>query len=263
MMPEQIKQDNLAFIRVTPRNKNPIDKCWNTKNNFKHDSPKVQEHIQNNGNYGILCGVGDLVVLDADDLNFVCVINDLEERDVLPKTFTVQTSKGFHYYYKSKFPERKIILEQDENHVGEILSNGCFVIGPNSTHPSGIKYSVIRDLPIAKLKDELLELEPYFKKELHQDAVDIKGDGSWSSKINQKISILNVAKSFGIPLQGNKAVCPFHADSKPSLTFVDRKGLFLCYGCNLKGNITTFVSLCKAHNLKRNKDVSWRRVADE
>ncbi|MCD4759346.1 bifunctional DNA primase/polymerase [archaeon] len=259
-MPKQIKQDNLAFNRVVSCDKIPIDKGWQKNNNFKYNDPELQKHIKNKGNYGVLCGIGDLVVLDADDLDFVCVINDLESRNVLPKTLTVQTAKGFHYYYKSKFPERKIILEKGEKHVGEILSNGCFVIGPNSIHPSGAKYSVVRDLEIAELKDdELMEFEPWFKSELSHEKVDIKGDGSWSSKVNQKLSILNIARSYGFEVRGNKAVCKFHNDTKPSLTFVDENGLFLCYGCNLKGNITTFVSLCKEHKFERNEEIKWSR----
>lgn len=258
MIPTQIKRDDIFFIRVKSKDKIPIDRGWQEDNNFRYNSPELERHKKNNGNYGVLCGVGDLVVLDVDDLSFMGVINDFERRKIFPKTFTVQTAKGFHYYYKSKFPERKIILEQQGKHVGEILSNGCFVIAPNSTHPSGVKYSVVRDIPIAELKDELLELQPYFKAQKMEE-MDIKGDGSWSSKVNQKISILNVARSYGFDIKGNKTVCKFHNDTKPSLTFDDRRGLFLCYGCNLKGNIATFIGLCEEHNFKRNKDISWKR----
>lgn len=43
--------------------------------------------------------------------------------------------------------------------------------------------------------------------------------------------------------QGNKAICPFHKDTKPSMVIYP-KG-FKCYVCNAHGSTINFYSLCK------------------
>ncbi|MCB9094717.1 MAG: hypothetical protein H6621_06575 [Halobacteriovoraceae bacterium] len=35
------------------------------------------------------------------------------------------------------------------------------------------------------------------------------------------------------------AKCPFHNDNKPSLSINLEKGLYYCFGCGEKGNLTT------------------------
>lgn len=39
-----------------------------------------------------------------------------------------------------------------------------------------------------------------------------------------------------------KCICPFHTESKPSLSFDLDKGIFYCFGCGTKGDIVDFVS---------------------
>jgi len=38
------------------------------------------------------------------------------------------------------------------------------------------------------------------------------------------------------------AVCPFHADTKPSLSFDPERGLFYCFGCGKSGNLIHLIS---------------------
>lgn len=40
-------------------------------------------------------------------------------------------------------------------------------------------------------------------------------------------------------------LCPFHADSKPSLTVSDQKGMFKCFACNTGGDAITFAQKYK------------------
>ena len=84
-------------------------------------------------------------------------------------------------------------------------------------------------------------------------------DNSWNGKICSKLSILNIAESFGLSLRGNKTECPFHSETKPSLVFYDKQGKFYCFGCNKGGNIAEFVDLCKDIGLKENKEILWQR----
>lgn len=64
-----------------------------------------------------------------------------------------------------------------------------------------------------------------------------------TNKIVQKVSIIEVAKKSGIKVKGNKAVCPFHEDTNPSMSLNDSKGLFYCFGCGVKGNLIDFLYL--------------------
>lgn len=76
-----------------------------------------------------------------------------------------------------------------------------------------------------------------------------------TSQIVAKVSILEIARKYGFKIRGNKAVCLFHNDTKPSLSFDDGKGLWYCFGCCQGGNIVDFLALCKKHNLKKIAEV--------
>jgi len=60
--------------------------------------------------------------------------------------------------------------------------------------------------------------------------------------INDNIKITDVAKSYGLKLKGkgNMTLCPFHIDTQASLGFDDKKNIFHCFGCNVKGDIIEF-----------------------
>jgi DNA primase len=57
-----------------------------------------------------------------------------------------------------------------------------------------------------------------------------------------------------IPVQKKGAqlvsLCPFHADTKPSLTINDQRGLFRCFACNTGGDAITFVELYRKVDFK-------------
>ncbi len=79
---------------------------------------------------------------------------------------------------------------------------------------------------------------------------NVSDGNSITSKIVAKISILDIADRYGLkPLGKNKRVCPFHADSDPSLSLSDDKGLFNCFGCHTSGNIIDFVYLLRERNI--------------
>ena len=58
--------------------------------------------------------------------------------------------------------------------------------------------------------------------------------------INDNINITDVAKSYGLKVKKNKCICPFHADSQPSLGFDDERNIFHCFGCNAKEDVIEF-----------------------
>lgn len=70
-------------------------------------------------------------------------------------------------------------------------------------------------------------------------------------EIKQQIKLLPISMvvSHFISLKKTGAnhlgLCPFHADSKPSLTVSDQKGMFKCFACNTGGDAITFVQKIK------------------
>ncbi|MFA5723666.1 MAG: CHC2 zinc finger domain-containing protein [Candidatus Pacearchaeota archaeon] len=102
------------------------------------------------------------------------------------------------------------------------------------------------------------EKELFFKargqsQEKHIRKNVVKGTGI-TSKIVEKVSIIELAKKYNFKVRGNKATCLFHADKDPSLSFNDEKGLWYCFGCCEGGNIIDFLAMCKKHNLKKRRD---------
>lgn len=51
------------------------------------------------------------------------------------------------------------------------------------------------------------------------------------------LPIEGVAERLGLRVQKHKALCPFHDDSRPSLTFNVLKNTFKCYVCNAHGGV--------------------------
>ena len=62
----------------------------------------------------------------------------------IENTFLVKTSKGIHAYFRV---EGHIVNKQKIGKV-DIQGQGSLVVAPPSIHPTGIKYTVMRDNPI-------------------------------------------------------------------------------------------------------------------
>lgn len=161
MIPPQLQNPAFRFIRVAAKSKRPIDQDWQETANYQFDSSDLLQHLQDGGNYGIICGPGEVRVLDCDELS------RLEELGVLakfPQTFAVQSRAGrAHRYYLIPELKKKIVLFdpilKDENgqplHLGEIQGPGTQIVAPGSIHSvTGEPYKVIDDSPIAALSLE-------------------------------------------------------------------------------------------------------------
>jgi len=57
-------------------------------------------------------------------------------------------------------------------------------------------------------------------------------------QLKEVIKITELAKQLGIELnRSNKALCVFHNEKTPSLSFNDEKGIFKCFSCDKSGDI--------------------------
>ncbi|WP_062397895.1 hypothetical protein [Methanogenium cariaci] len=78
------------FILVRDRDKRAIEKGWNDKQNYAHDSERLARHINAETNYGVMVA-GGLCVLDCD--NVIALYDDPPFFSTLMQTFIVKTGR--------------------------------------------------------------------------------------------------------------------------------------------------------------------------
>lgn len=160
-IPKQLQQPQFRFILLKQNRKEPIELEWSDKNNYKYDDEKLIKHLAKGWNYGVVGGYGNLILIDADNEEIAQICEGL------PDTFTVKTGSPEeykkHYYFITDKKMKGIRLSREkQGDLGDIRSTGQYVVAPNSIHPSGNKYEVIKDLPITTIKKETIRNK--FKK---------------------------------------------------------------------------------------------------
>ena len=133
---ERLNKLGPHFCVVEIRGKSPSigGKGWQKPENLMNaDDPRLQEHLKNGGNYGVVGGYG-LVILDADTEEIKHLI---EEK--LPETFTVQSpgSGGWHCYYLCALEKPIRLRDKDGKNLGDIQGQNKMCVGPNCIHPTG------------------------------------------------------------------------------------------------------------------------------
>lgn len=114
-----------------------------------HDTVDTWYERIPNLNYGVAARQSGLIILDLDHRDFDDRAWDLEDQLVeTAPTYTVRTGDGFHLYYQAtELPARvpgKICAGIDVKYNG-------YVVGAQSTHPSGATYQPINDCAPAPL----------------------------------------------------------------------------------------------------------------
>lgn len=71
-----------------------------------------------------------------------------------PPTFTVKTSRGFHFYYRGEMPARNAARSKLDVKSGP----GSYVVGPGSIHASGTIYALWDDDAIADLPQNIASI---------------------------------------------------------------------------------------------------------
>jgi hypothetical protein len=163
-IPNQLRKTDFRFVRIDIGSKKPFERSWNvpgSNTNYSMDDPKFLSWIGSNQNYGVVAGVGGLIVFDADGLMRLTELGVMAE---LPDTFAVRTGGGgLHLYYLSDLDQKIIMYDrelQEEGkplHLGEVQSRGFQAVCPGSIHPNGKAYTIERDLPITSLDSAILK----------------------------------------------------------------------------------------------------------
>jgi len=248
-IPEELIQlRGKRLLRLAKGDKKPIDTAWTKDSNihFDADDKPLIEHLLEGNNYGVRTGHG-LIVIDVDNPELFEVV-----KMRLPKTFTVQSPghKGHHYYYRCGL-ENKLLLEvkvgSSKIHFGEIQANGQQVVGPNSIHPNGQRYTIIDQLSIAEItKDHLLDafkeylnIEDQVKKTEEYTLVE-------NQTIQNKIKITDVIDIGPLKTQGQEfyGVHPIHgSDTGRNFWVNPEKNVWHCFRCESGGGPLSWLAV--------------------
>lgn len=144
---------------LKPSDKPPITE--HGKNDATTDEAQIRAWWEKHpdANVGISCGPSDRCVVDVD--HGLSGPEDFEawrKRNGLPETYTVQTGRpefGVHMYYRGVIPDTPWELDGCR---GEIKSAGGYVLAAGDKHPSGNKYRVLCDVPVAPVPDKVRQL---------------------------------------------------------------------------------------------------------
>ena len=236
IIPERLQKDDFCFVLLKYRDKIPFEKEW-TINPYKHNDQKLLKHIEENGNYGVACGYGNLIVLDFDNKEIQDLICSK-----LPDTFTVKSGSGMlHKYFIIDKPESFKILDDNKNTLIDIQGKGKQVVAPGSTHPNGTIYTVIDDTEISNIT--LVELKAIFGSYLpKQIKKPIRGEKEdvITEEIKRKVNIRQILNEYGIDTSHNPTNCPLHSSKKGKcLSFGEE--LWHCFHCDKGGDVFNLV----------------------
>lgn len=160
-IPKQLQRPEFRFLLLKKRDKKPLPQMigWQ-KNNVPFDNPVLEFHINGGGNYGIIGGYGNLIIIDADSEE----ISNIAE--TLPDTFTIKSGSNEiykkHYFFIADKEIKPIRLSKNKiGDLGDVRSVGQYVVAPNSIHPSGNSYKIIKNIGIKKITEN--EIKNAFK----------------------------------------------------------------------------------------------------
>lgn len=274
IIPENLQKDEFRFVLLAKDSKIPFEKNWTTENNYKYDDNKLLDWISKGNGYGVLCGPGNLVILDVDDLGY---LDEIEK--IIPTTLTIETGSGKRHYYFLSSSTEKIILEKDEKHIGELQGTGTQCVGPGSVHPvTKQKYKILNDVPIAILPESVVF---YIKSNyVKQREFEVKSP-NWNqyrtTTIGEQIDITQLVDLSKMKKSGREfyGVHPVHGSTTGMNFFVNPdKGLWHCFRCQSGGDALSWLAvkegICQcsdfAYNgikLKGQKFVDTVKIAKE
>jgi len=185
-IPLQLK--DARFVLVRPRQKRAFQTGWNDYANYQYGHPDLISHLSRGGNYGVLSWNG-ICQFDIDDFEKFKMAG-IE----FPPSFIVHRGNAHHGHYYFTCPDCP--PEWREKYVltfGDVrLGGNYYVVGPGCYHPSGDKYEVFKNYPIASLKWDFVFdiLTKYHRDEGTPEPIrerpkyEYKEDGNWEDLLN-------------------------------------------------------------------------------
>ena len=233
MIPKQLQKDCIRFIKLGQGSwcKRPIEKGWSVEKNYNYR----QIMDQHDGNYGVVGGYGNLLIIDFDSEFF-----QEKCRFLFPETFTVKTGgKGLHhlYYFVDEIFPKFGLKDKAGNTVVDFQCKGAYVVGPNCLHDSNKFYLVENDAEISHITKSFLMRffngqwrEPIEKPSTRQNPIDTK---LTTGRIKKFLSIKDVLQEIGVKkFHGKNYACPLHPISKGNrynAQYDDCKHVWFCF----------------------------------
>lgn len=225
-IPEPLRNPDFRFFLVGSDSKNPIEKRWNTDNNYSFFESKLLNHVRGGGNVGVLAGIGGLLIIDFDDAAY-----QEEKEKLLPKTFTTRTAcKGLHHlFYILDGESFQTVGVGDDPRLADLMSVGGRCVVP----PSSIKgrlYSPVNDLPLATITPEQLK-EVFGLSEFRKARCRRQYSTEPQPELIQKS--VDALLALGVPRTSERHFkCPFHSSKGGSCLWVGLDGNLHCFHCN-------------------------------
>jgi P4 family phage/plasmid primase-like protien len=254
-IPEKLQIKGIRFVLLERGGKKPFQMEWQNKV-IEYDSPELLEHLKNGGNYGVMGGgLQKLIIIDFDN-------QELQDK-VCPNlltTFTVKTGTGkLHKYYFTDKVESFKIFDEEMNTLADIQGEGKQVVGAGSIHPNGNRYEILEDNEISFLSYAEIQalLLPYDKKPKKEkkvyDRPKVELEDDFLDKLKNSLRMEDVLASFGVDTSRNPTGCPVHASKGGKcLGFNDETAH--CFHCDGSWNIFSLVKEVKNCDFKEALD---------
>ena len=162
-IPKQLQNPGFRFLLLRKKDKKPLPSMVNwQEDNVPFDNPSLEFYIkEGGGNYGIIGGYENLIIIDSDSQEITEICETLQE------TFTVKSGSNEeykkHYFFIADNQIKPIRLSKEGiGDLGDVRSKGQYVVAPNCIHPSGNKYEIIKNVGIKRITEE--EIRNAFKK---------------------------------------------------------------------------------------------------
>lgn len=211
-----------AILACQPRKKDP----WAQYSPHAVNSATADKSVAlrpwldgHDANYGISGGKSNMCFVDCDHgLKDEAALYAWMVKNHLPETLIVRsgrdTEAGFHLYYSGAVPTCGFQLD---GVTGELKSQGGYVVGPGSIHPSGKPYIIIKDVSVAPLPEFFVN----WAADKHKSIADFKpNEGKMIPEGNRWAHLQRRAgqlKDFGLDEDGIynalKKFCELHCEN--------------------------------------------------
>ncbi len=167
---------NCSHAGKHPRTKNGVKDATNDEDQIKEWWEKWPE-----SNIGLATGaVSGIFVVDVDGAHGKAALRALEAKyGKLPKTVTVKTGGGLHYYFRHDGTR----IRNRAGHPGkniDIRGDGGYVIAPGSVHKSGATYRFVKKRGLGEI--EIASAPPWLLEFGHRQHGDEAGN--WTGQNN-------------------------------------------------------------------------------
>jgi len=254
-IPNQLKDKRFRFVKVQEKRKRPYEDGWQDYNNYKFDEEEFREYLKEARSYGILCTNG-LAIIDVDNKEKdTGLLNKILIEGMLPKTFTVKTgSGGYHFYYLIPELTKKIVLQKEGKHFGEVQAGGkAHCVGPGSIHPNGNTYNIDNDTSIKKITLEQLEtvISDYYEKKNTAKFETVNTGLEWDiSRLIEPINKLLVQQGRApletkddVKYRGGHPVESHGSETGHNFEIDVEKNTWFCFRCERGGDALSLIAM--------------------